>query len=147
MVVTACTCKPLLPRCVISEKGRRLAIRYTVKFKFVVISMGKSEHQEKPSQSVVPMRKTLWMRLTDAVSVKGDSAVIAHRKEQMEIKWGDIVNPTPENLLALLLTGLLGLAILQIFWQLLLVAVTITLAALKYSVIAAILLALLIIFL
>ncbi|KAH7287117.1 hypothetical protein KP509_32G038800 [Ceratopteris richardii] len=65
----------------------------------------------------------------------------------MDINWGDILNPTPENLLALLLTGLLGLAIVQIFWQLLLVAVTITLAALKYSVIAAILLALLIVFL
>lgn len=63
------------------------------------------------------------------------------------IQWRDILDPTPENLLALLLTGLLGLAVLQIFWQLLLVAIAITLAALKYSVIAAILITLLIVFL
>ncbi|KAI5071969.1 hypothetical protein GOP47_0014220 [Adiantum capillus-veneris] len=125
-----------------SERGRRLATGYTDKL--VVISMGKSE---RPSQSVMRTKKSLWKRLTDVASVKRDNAVIASSGDEMEIKWGDIVNPTPENLLALLLTGLLGLAILQIFWQLFLVAVTITLAALKYSVIAAILLALLIIFL
>ncbi|KAH7287116.1 hypothetical protein KP509_32G038800 [Ceratopteris richardii] len=77
---------------------------------------------------------------------KSDNVALESSRK-MDINWGDILNPTPENLLALLLTGLLGLAIVQIFWQLLLVAVTITLAALKYSVIAAILLALLIVFL
>lgn len=67
--------------------------------------------------------------------------------EKIDIQWRDILDPTPENLLALFLTGLLGFAVLRIFWQLLLVAVTIVIAAFKYSVIAAILLALLVVFL
>ena len=73
--------------------------------------------------------------------------LLAFNDGYFQIEWREIVDPTPENVLALLLTGLLGLAILQIFWQLFLVAITITLAGLKYSVIAVILLALLIVFL
>lgn len=92
-------------------------------------------------------RSSVWARLPVVGSWFGGQKVAYFKAESTEIKWGGILDPTPDNLLALLLTGLLGLAALQIFWQLFLVAITITLAALKYSVIAAILLTLLIIFL
>lgn len=61
-----------------------------------------------------------------------------------EFQWKDVLEPSVENVLALLLTALLLYAVVLIGWQLLLVAAAITLSALKYSVIAAIILAVLI---
>lgn len=61
-----------------------------------------------------------------------------------EIQWKDVLEPSVENVLALLLTALLLYAVVLIGWQLLLVAAAITLSALKYSVIAAIILGVLI---
>eukprot|EP00250_Pteridium_aquilinum_P034188 c7210_g1_i1 orf=158-721(+) len=103
----------------------------------------------KSSASETRSRKSVWQRLKLGLGLgfQNEGKLASADTGDMDIEWSDIVDPTPENLLALLLTGLLGLAILQIFWQLLLVAITITLAALKYSVIAVILLALLIVLL
>ena len=64
-----------------------------------------------------------------------------------DIRWKDVLEPSVENILALVLTGLFLYATVLIGWQLLLVAAAITLSALKYAVIAAILLGVLIFFL
>lgn len=118
--------------------------------------------QAQSEDSETPARKGFWknfksgfpdlglgsgFRRSEEKKPPKQEKVLALDGGDFEIQWREIMDPTPENLLALVLTGLLGLAILQIFWQLLLVAITITLAALKYSVIAAILLALLIVLL
>lgn len=63
-----------------------------------------------------------------------------------EFRWKDVLEPSVENILALVLTGLFLYAAVLIGWQLLLVAAAITLSALKYTVIAAILLGVLIFF-
>lgn len=65
-----------------------------------------------------------------------------------EVPWREVVRPTSvENVLALVLTGLFLYAGVLIAWQLLLVAAAITLSALKYAVIAAIVVGVLIFFL
>ncbi|KAF5470075.1 hypothetical protein F2P56_010619 [Juglans regia] len=61
-----------------------------------------------------------------------------------DISWGDLLNPDPDNLLALALTGLLAWASVQVLWQLFFISLAILLAALKYSFIAALLLFILI---
>ncbi|KAH7287114.1 hypothetical protein KP509_32G038800 [Ceratopteris richardii] len=136
--------------------ARRVCLRSRVDrtCKFLTLAQAGPEKQqdaadrtEKTAGKNMRERKSLWGRLMGRREYEKSDNVALESSRKMDINWGDILNPTPENLLALLLTGLLGLAIVQIFWQLLLVAVTITLAALKYSVIAAILLALLIVFL
>lgn len=63
-----------------------------------------------------------------------------------EFRWKEVLEPSVENILALVLTGLFLYAVVLIGWQLLLVAAAITLSALKYAVIAALLLGLLIFF-
>lgn len=50
--------------------------------------------------------------------------------------WRDLLDPTVENVLALVLTAFLVLAIAQILWQLLVVAAAITVSAIKYAVLA-----------
>lgn len=65
----------------------------------------------------------------------------------VEFRWKDVLEPSVENVLALVLTGLLLYAVALIGWQLVLVAAAITFSALKYAVIAAILLGVLIFFL
>eukprot|EP00249_Psilotum_nudum_P010929 c22853_g1_i2 orf=248-979(+) len=80
-------------------------------------------------------------------AIQGSRETKAGPNSKLDIQWRDLLYPTPENLLALLLTGLLALAILQVLWQLFLVAVAISLSALKYSVLAVILIVLLIVFL
>ncbi|KAE9621136.1 hypothetical protein Lal_00019408 [Lupinus albus] len=58
--------------------------------------------------------------------------------------WSTLLDPDPENILALGLTGLLTWASVQVLWQLLFISLAIILAALKYSFIAALLLFILI---
>ncbi|KAB1225327.1 hypothetical protein CJ030_MR1G015647 [Morella rubra] len=60
------------------------------------------------------------------------------------IRWGDLLDPDPDNLLAIALTGLLAWASAQVLWQLFFISSAIILAALKYSFIAALLLFILI---
>ncbi|KAK9911916.1 hypothetical protein M0R45_035796 [Rubus argutus] len=61
------------------------------------------------------------------------------------IRWGDLLlDPYPNNILAVGLTGLLTWASVQVLWQLLFISLAILVAALKYSFIAAVLLFILI---
>lgn len=64
----------------------------------------------------------------------------------LDFQWKDVLAPSVENLLTLVLTLLFLYAVALIGWQLLLVTAAITLSALKYAVIAAIVLGLLIFF-
>eukprot|EP00252_Welwitschia_mirabilis_P017982 TRINITY_DN40118_c0_g1_i1.p1 TRINITY_DN40118_c0_g1~~TRINITY_DN40118_c0_g1_i1.p1 ORF type:complete len:205 (-),score=14.87 TRINITY_DN40118_c0_g1_i1:90-626(-) len=59
--------------------------------------------------------------------------------------WRDLLDPQdPDNMLAIALTGILSWATFQILWQLFFVSIAIVVAAVKYSLIAAILLLILI---
>ncbi|KAG0609113.1 hypothetical protein M758_8G158800 [Ceratodon purpureus] len=64
----------------------------------------------------------------------------------LDFQWKDVLEPSVENVLALVLTGLFLYAVVLIGWQLLLVAAAITLSALKYAVIAAVVVGVLIFF-
>uniref|UniRef100_A0A7I4ERD7 Uncharacterized protein n=2 Tax=Physcomitrium patens TaxID=3218 RepID=A0A7I4ERD7_PHYPA len=63
-----------------------------------------------------------------------------------DLQWKDVLEPSVENVLAVVLTGLFLYAAALIGWQLLLVAAAITLSGLKYAVIAAVVLGVLIFF-
>lgn len=57
-----------------------------------------------------------------------------------KLRWTDLLlDPDPDNLLAVGLTGLLTWASAQVVWQLLAVSLAIVIAALKYSFVAALL--------
>jgi hypothetical protein len=60
------------------------------------------------------------------------------------IRWGDLLDPDPDNLLAIGLTGVLAWASVQVLWQLFFISLAILVAALKYSFIAALLIFILI---
>ncbi|GMI90401.1 hypothetical protein like AT4G40045 [Hibiscus trionum] len=66
------------------------------------------------------------------------------RRSIFNFRLGDLLDPDPENIVALGLTGLLTWASVQVLWQLFLISGAILLAALKYSFIAALLLFILI---
>ncbi|BAT96286.1 hypothetical protein LR48_Vigan02g042700 [Vigna angularis] len=53
--------------------------------------------------------------------------------------WRKLLDPDPDNVLALGLTGILTWASVQVLWQLLFISLAILVAALKYSFIAALL--------
>lgn len=56
------------------------------------------------------------------------------------IRWGDLLlDPDPDNIVAVGLTGLLTWASVQVLWQLFVISFAILVAALKYSFIAALL--------
>lgn len=78
-----------------------------------------------------------------SVNNNGDD-VEKDRRPGFNLKWGDILNPDPDNILAVGLTGLLTWASVQVLWQLLAISLAILLAALKYSFIAALLIFILI---
>lgn len=64
---------------------------------------------------------------------------------RFNLSWKDLLlNPDPDNLLAVGLTGLLTWASVQVLWQLFCISLAILLAALKYSFIAALLIFILI---
>lgn len=61
------------------------------------------------------------------------------------LRWADLVlDPDPDNILAVGLTGLLAWASAQVLWQLFFISLAIIVAALKYSFIAALLIFILI---
>lgn len=66
-----------------------------------------------------------------------------NEKEQapfFKLRWTDLLlDPDPDNVLAVGLTGLLTWASVQVVWQLLAVSFAIVIAALKYSFVAALL--------
>ncbi|KAE8721554.1 hypothetical protein F3Y22_tig00015498pilonHSYRG00027 [Hibiscus syriacus] len=61
------------------------------------------------------------------------------RRSIFNFRLGDLLDPDPDNIVALVLTGLLSWASVQVLWQLFLISGAILLAALKYSFIAALL--------
>lgn len=65
-------------------------------------------------------------------------------KRDGRLKWRDLLDPDPENILSIGLTGLLTWASVQVLWQLFFISLAILVAALKYSFIAALLLFILI---
>ncbi|KAB2627082.1 hypothetical protein D8674_020700 [Pyrus ussuriensis x Pyrus communis] len=76
----------------------------------------------------------------------GDDHLGKNQRPSFEnIRWGDLLlDPDPNNILAVGLTGLLTWASVQVLWQLLFIALDILVAAVKYSFIAALLLFILI---
>lgn len=62
----------------------------------------------------------------------------------LNVKWRDLLDPDPENILAIGLSGVLTWASVQVLWQLFFISFTILVAALKYSFIAALLIFILI---
>ncbi|KAK5832927.1 uncharacterized protein LOC108452170 [Gossypium arboreum] len=66
------------------------------------------------------------------------------RRSMFNFRLGDLLDPDPDNIVALGLTGLLTWASVQVLWQLFFISGAILLAALKYSFIAALLLFILI---
>ncbi|GAB2220587.1 hypothetical protein Droror1_Dr00008248 [Drosera rotundifolia] len=64
---------------------------------------------------------------------------------KLNLDWARLLlDPDPDNILAVGLTGLLAWASVQVLWQLLVVSVAIVVAALKYSFVAGLLLFILI---
>lgn len=62
----------------------------------------------------------------------------------LNVKWRDLLDPDPENILAIGLSGVLTWASVQVLWQLFFISFAILVAALKYSFIAALLIFILI---
>jgi hypothetical protein len=60
------------------------------------------------------------------------------------LNWSNLLDPDPDNVIALGLTGLLTWASVQVLFQLLFISLAILVAALKYSFIAALLIFILI---
>ncbi|RDX91731.1 hypothetical protein CR513_26238, partial [Mucuna pruriens] len=59
------------------------------------------------------------------------------RRPILGFNWRTLLDPDPDNILALGLTGLLTWASVQVLWQLLFISLAILVAALKYSFLAA----------
>ncbi|RZR97916.1 hypothetical protein BHM03_00027191 [Ensete ventricosum] len=66
------------------------------------------------------------------------------QRPAFNLRWRDLLSPDPENIAAVALTGLLTWASVQVLFQLFVISVTILLAAVKYSFVAALLLFILI---
>lgn len=102
------------------------------------------EDREASSSSQVDDRGRNTTAAEAADQTELDELDLILEGADMKINWRDLLDPTLENVLALVLTTLLAYAVLLIAWQLFIVAIAITLSALKYSVIALILLGILI---
>lgn len=73
-----------------------------------------------------------------------DSSKDRRRPMFFNFKLGNLLDPNPDNILAIGLTGLLTWASVQVLWQLCFISLAILVAALKYSFIAALLIFILI---
>jgi len=61
-------------------------------------------------------------------------------QQGLNLRWAQLLlDPDPDNVLAVGLTGLLTWASVQVVWQLLVVSLAIVIAGLKYSLVAALL--------
>lgn len=75
----------------------------------------------------------------------GGSGGNGNGRPRLNLKWVDmLLDPDPENIVAVGLTGVLAWASVQVLWQLFVISVAIVLAALKYSFVAALLIFILI---
>ncbi|KAA0034669.1 hypothetical protein IC582_022781 [Cucumis melo] len=78
-------------------------------------------------------------------SSNGGDDLKKERGPVFNIKWAELlIDPDPDNILAVALTGLLAWASVQVLWQLFFISLAILVAALKYSFIAALLIFILI---
>ncbi|GFQ04329.1 hypothetical protein PHJA_002576800 [Phtheirospermum japonicum] len=70
----------------------------------------------------------------------GDEGKAENGRPRFNLKWVDLVlDPDPDNIVAVGLTGLLTWASVQVLWQLFVISAAILLAALKYTIVAALL--------
>ncbi|XP_057470472.1 uncharacterized protein LOC130759379 [Actinidia eriantha] len=75
----------------------------------------------------------------------GEEEVKRNGWPRFNLRWADLVlDPDPDNIVAVGLTGLLAWASAQVLWQLFFISLAILVAALKYSFIAALLIFILI---
>ncbi|KAI5648470.1 hypothetical protein M9H77_34475 [Catharanthus roseus] len=76
---------------------------------------------------------------------KGNGNGNGNGRPRLNLKWIDLlIDPDPDNVVAVGLTGVLAWASVQVLWQLFTISIAIVLAALKYSFIAALLIFILI---
>jgi hypothetical protein len=122
--------------------GRRKGGRFWGGFWGVRDDLMEDREASSSSQSDDRGRNTAAAEAADQMEL--DELDLILEGADMKINWRDLLDPTLENVLALVLTTLLAYAVLLIAWQLFIVAIAITLSALKYSVIALILLGILI---
>ncbi|KAG6557086.1 hypothetical protein Mapa_001013 [Marchantia paleacea] len=110
---------------------------------------------EEDAPTAEPAKAGLWSRLwrrgadtTAAADVDPetslDDELLLRDLENLQFRWKELLEPSVENVLALALTAVLAFAGVQIVWQMVVVATAITLSALKYTVLAAIIVGLLI---
>ncbi|KAI3470571.1 hypothetical protein Pfo_027234 [Paulownia fortunei] len=75
----------------------------------------------------------------------GDDGKVKNGRPRLNLRWVDLVlDPDPDNIVAVGLTGLLTWASVQVLWQLFVISAAILLAALKYTIVAALLIVILI---
>ncbi|CAA3019002.1 uncharacterized protein LOC105179690 [Olea europaea subsp. europaea] len=61
-------------------------------------------------------------------------------RSRLNLNWADLVlDPDPNNMVAVGLIGILALTVVQVLWQLLVISFAILATALKYAVVAALL--------
>ncbi|KAJ7549453.1 hypothetical protein O6H91_07G053700 [Diphasiastrum complanatum] len=122
------------------------------------VRVTKEEQQEGPIITGAKDRKGRWTWLLGFKKNREDKKAVdpkntdlnkglAQEYKDLSLEWREFLDPTPENVLALTLTGLLVLSVLQIIWQLVLVAGAIIISAIKYSVLAAFLIAFIVVLL
>lgn len=75
----------------------------------------------------------------------GDDGKVKNGGAKLNIRWVDLLfDRDPDNLVAVGLTGLLTWASVQVLWQLFVISASILIAAVKYSIVAALLIFILI---
>ncbi|KAG8390524.1 hypothetical protein BUALT_Bualt01G0092500 [Buddleja alternifolia] len=75
----------------------------------------------------------------------GEEEKVKNGRPRLNLKWRDLVlDPDPDNIVAVGLTGLLTWASVQVLWQLFVISAAILLAALKYTIVAVLLIFILI---
>ncbi|CAI9091267.1 OLC1v1026242C1 [Oldenlandia corymbosa var. corymbosa] len=81
----------------------------------------------------------------EPVGGNGGGGTGENRRPRLNLKWVDLLlDPDPDNVVAVGLTGVLAWASVQVLWQLFVISIAIMLAALKYSFVAALLIFILI---
>ncbi|KAL2555613.1 hypothetical protein Fot_00352 [Forsythia ovata] len=77
--------------------------------------------------------------------VNGEREKVNNGRPKLNLRWVDLLlDPNPDNIVAVGLTGLLTWASVQVLWQLFIISIAILLAALKYTLVAALLIVILI---
>ncbi|XVF41350.1 hypothetical protein PTKIN_Ptkin01aG0273100 [Pterospermum kingtungense] len=98
----------------------------------------KEPNKKKPEEEKAKGQPNGFINGSDGGDSRND------RWSVFNFRLGDLLDPDPDNIVAVGLTGLLAWASVQVLWQLFLISGAILLAALKYSFIAALLIFILI---